>query len=308
MALPEDGAEAGPLTGVSDDLVGFLGLGAEGRAAASELIESSPAGTAGLDESPLLPFEPQTLRAFSVYEQHQIQSARGLARRYLPQAAKFGALYERITGKVFPKFRPVEMFDRHPLFYMGNPLSFLPDGSEIPWPSYSKDLDFEIEMGAVICRSVPPDTPADQAKAAIGGFVLVNDVSARDTQWDEYRNGVFGPVIKSKTFANVLGTEVITADEVWPRVDSLQGEVRVNGEVWSRPGTAGARWGYGDMAAYCAAGEGLRPGELLSAGTLPNGCGLELDRWIQPGDQLELELELLGTLTGTVGHPPPTRG
>lgn len=288
---------------VADDLVGFLALGAEGRVAAARLIEMNPAGSPNLDETPMLPFRPGTLRAFSVYEEHQIQSAKGLARRYLPGAAKLGLGFERITGKVFPKFRPVEMFYRHPLFYMGNPLSCRPDGSLIPWPAYSKDLDFELEMGAVVCRSVRPDAPADEAKEAIGGFLLMNDVSARDTQWDEYRNGIFGPIVKSKTFANVLGTEVVTADEVWPRVDSLTGEVRVNGEVWSRPSTAGAWWGYDDMAAYCAAGEGLHPGEVLSAGTLPNGCGLELDRWLQPGDRLELELELIGSLSGTVGSP-----
>lgn len=301
---------AGPrdlLMPVADDLVGFLALADEGREAAGAVIDAVPAGTSGLDDSPMIPFQPGTLRAFSVYEQHQIQSARGLVKRYLPKLSKVAARFEKLTGKVFPKFKPVEMFYRHPLFYMGNPLAFLPDGATLPWPSYSKDLDFEIELAAIVVQPVDPDTPADRATEAIGGFVLVNDVSARDTQWDEYRNGIFGPVIKSKTFANQLGTEVITADEVWPKVASLQGEIRVNGEVWSRPTTAGAQWGYGDMAAYCAAGEGLQPGELLSAGTLPNGCGLELDRWIQPGDQLELELEILGTLSGTVGQPGAAR-
>ncbi len=297
---------AGPresLMPVADDLVGFLALGEQGRDAAGALIDAVPGGSTGIDESPMIPFQPGTLRAFSVYEQHQIQSAHGLAKRYLPKASKLAKRYEKITGKTFPKFRPVEMFYRHPLFYMGNPLSFLPDGATIPWPSYSKDLDFEIELAAIVCKPVRPDAQAAEAEQAIGGYVLVNDVSARDTQWDEYRNGIFGPVIKSKTFANQLGTEVVTADEVAPRVDSLNGEVVVNGEVWSRPSTAGAHWGYGDMAAYCAAGEGLRAGELLSAGTLPNGCGLELDRWIQPGDQLELKLDLIGSLGGTVGEP-----
>lgn len=301
---------AGPrdlLMPVADDLVGFLALGEAGRDAAAALIDAVPQGTDGLDATPMIPFQPGTLRAFSVYEQHQIQSAHGLAKRYLPKASKIAKRYEKLTGKTFPKFRPVEMFYRHPLFYMGNPLSFIPDGSTLPWPSYCKDLDFEIELAAVICRPVAVDTPASEAAEAIGGYVMVNDISARDTQWDEYRNGIFGPVIKSKTFANQLGTEVVTTDEVTPRLESLHGEVRVNGEVWSRPTTAGAHWGYGDMAAYCAAGEGLHPGELLSAGTLPNGCGLELDRWLQPGDRLELELEILGTLSGQVGDPGAPR-
>jgi len=289
---------------VGSDLIAFLALGDTATTAAQELIDANPGGTPGLDLSPTLPFQPKSLRAFSVYEQHQIQSARGLAKRYLPVAAKVADRFESLTGKTFPKFKPVEMFHRHPLFYMGNPLNCLPDESTIPWPSYSADLDFEIELASIVCHPVAPDTPAPEAAKAIGGFVLLNDISARDTQWDEYRNGVFGPVIKAKTFANLLGTEVVTADEVWPLVDRLQGEVRVNGEVWSRPNTSGAAWTYGDMVAYGAAGEQVHPGEIFSAGTLPNGCGLELDRWIKAGDRLELELELLGTLSGTVGSRP----
>ena len=301
-ALPSASAQTtSVLEPVSADLIGFLALGEAATSAASELIDSHPNGTPGLDLTPTLPFQPAALRAFSVYEQHQIQSARGLAHRYLPKVAMVADRFESLTGKTFPKYKPVEMFHRHPLFYMGNPLNMLPDESTIPWPSYSTDLDFEIELASIICRPVAPDTPAHEAAKAIGGFVLLNDLSARDTQWDEYRNGVFGPVIKAKTFANLLGSEVITADEVWPVVDRLQGEIRVNGEVWSRPTTAGAAWTYGDMVAYGASGEHVHPGEIFSAGTLPNGCGLELDRWIQPGDRLELELELLGTLSATVG-------
>ena len=290
------------LAPVAADLISFLALGEAGRSAAGQAIDANPDGTPGLDLTPVIPFQPKALRAFSIYEQHQIQSARGLVHRYLPKVAKVADRFESLTGKTFPKYKPVEMFYRHPLFYMGNPLNMLPDESTIPWPSYCADLDFEIELAAIVCQDVAPDTPAEKAKEAIGGFVLVNDISARDTQWDEYRNGVFGPVIKAKTFANLLGTEVVTADEIWPVVDRLQGQVRVNGETWSTPNTAGAHWTYGDMVAYGASGEQVHAGEIFSAGTLPNGCGLELGRWIQPGDRLELELEILGTLSGTVGQ------
>lgn len=301
-ALPDaPAATRDLLTPVCDDLVGFLSLGTDALTAAQALIDANPGATNEANLAPMLPFQPKALRAFSVYEQHQIQSARGLVHRYLPKLARIADRYESVSGRTFPKYRPVEMFHRHPLFYMGNPLSCLSDESTIPWPSYCADLDFEIELAAIICRDVAPDTPAKTARDAIGAFVLFNDISARDTQWDEYRNGIFGPVVKAKTFANLMATEVVTADEVWPAVDKLTGEIRVNGEVWSRPSTAGANWGFEDMVAYAAAGEQVHAGELLSAGTLPNGCGLELDRWLAPGDRLELELGLMGTLSGTVG-------
>jgi 2-keto-4-pentenoate hydratase/2-oxohepta-3-ene-1,7-dioic acid hydratase in catechol pathway len=153
----------------------------------------------------------------------------------------------------------------------------------------------------VIAREVADATP-QEGEAAIGALMIVNDWSARDTQAEEYRNGYFGPVIKTKSFANSMGHVLVTADEILARADRLGASVTVNGERWTDTSTAGAAHGLGDLVARASAGERLGPGDVLATGTLPRGCGLELDRWIAPGDEVTLGIEGLGTLTNTVGE------
>jgi 2-keto-4-pentenoate hydratase/2-oxohepta-3-ene-1,7-dioic acid hydratase in catechol pathway len=170
----------------------------------------------------------------------------------------------------------------------------VPDGAPVPWPTYTDRLDYELELGIVIA-SPTIDASPELALQAVGGFVLVNDVSARDVQYEEL-TGPFGPV-KSKNFANVMGSIVVTPDEVLPHLDTgLRAEVRVNGEVWGTGSTANMHHSIGDIVAYTAMGEHLTPGELLATGTIPGCCGVEVDRWVRPGDKVRLELERVGSL------------
>ena len=172
------------------------------------------------------------------------------------------------------------------------------DGEELPWPSHTDFLDFELELGFVLSREVADATPAEGA-AAIGGFFVVNDWSARDVQAHEYREGMFGPAVKSKSFATGIGSD--TAD-VLDRWDSLRATARVNGETWTETSTAGAAHSPGDLVAYASRGERLGPGDVFAMGTVPGGCGLELDRWLRPGDEVRLEIEGVG-----IAHQPGGR-
>ncbi len=64
-----------------------------------------------------------------------------------------------------------------------------------------------------------------------------------------------------------------------------------------------ARGNHLSIVAYASRGENIHPGELLASGTLPSGCGLELDRWIRPGNVVTPEIEGIGSVTNTVGGP-----
>ncbi|HYV16117.1 MAG TPA: fumarylacetoacetate hydrolase family protein [Conexibacter sp.] len=281
------------------DLVALLAGGAELRARVEQLVAG--AEPAPLTDAVLLPFEPRSLRAFSIYPEHVEQSARVLVRRFFPKPAA-GAMraFERVTRRTFPPLKPNAQFLQQPAFYVGNHTAFLADGETMPWPSHTDRLDFELELGFVLAAPVADATPRE-GEAAIGGFFVVNDWSARDVQADEYRHGMFGPAVKAKSFANSLGAVVVTADELLDRAHDLRGRVRVNGETWSETSTAGAAHSLGALVAAASAGERLGPGDLFATGTLPRGCGLELDRWIRPGDVVELELEGLGTLANPIG-------
>ncbi len=288
----------------ADDIVAILAGGESSLDALRELCDRTAQHDFAdrVELSSLLPFQPLLLRAFANSEQHWMQSARGLVRDNLPRALWAIEGVEMVTRRPFPRFRPGKLFYEEPSFYIGNALTILPDGATAPWPSYTQRFDFELEMAAVVVKPLRNAT-VEQARDAIGGFVVFNDFSARDSQWHEFREGLFGPVVKTKSFASAIGAEVVTADEIWPHVRDLAAEARVNGEVWTRTGTSDARWGYDEMAAHASLGEQVVPGELLSGGTLPNGCGLELDRWVEPGDEIELWIDGVGTLTNRIGQP-----
>ena len=109
--------------------------------------------------------------------------------------------------------------------------------------------------------------------------------------------------MKAKTFARAMSAVVVTADEVLPRFDQLTGRVFVNDEQWAQSSTAGPLHGLGAAVAYAARGESLGAGDVLSTGTLPGCCGLEMRRFPKAGDVVRLEVEAIGTLTNTIGRP-----
>jgi 2-keto-4-pentenoate hydratase/2-oxohepta-3-ene-1,7-dioic acid hydratase in catechol pathway len=251
-----------------------------------------------LREAPApLPFQPLSLRGFMLYEQHAIDAARGLVRRFHPRQYRATRVVEAITRRPFPLFRPKPLFYRQPVYYMANHTTFVPSGTPVRAPSYSTALDFELELGLVLAEPLLDAAP-DRALAAIGAFVLVNDLSARDVQRAEMASGL-GPQ-KSKHFLTSMAVEAVTADEILPRADDLAGTVRINGQVVSRVSSAGKRWGLGELLAHASRGEQLLPGELLTTGTLPGGSGMETGHWLREGDLLELTVDGVGRITHSI--------
>jgi 2-keto-4-pentenoate hydratase/2-oxohepta-3-ene-1,7-dioic acid hydratase in catechol pathway len=99
--------------------------------------------------------------------------------------------------------------------------------------------------------------------------------------------------------ANVLGPCIATPDEV--DLASARMEVRVNGELWGSDTPGGMHHTFADMIAYVSRSQTLRAGEVLGSGTAAGGSGLELDRWLQEGDVVELEIEGIGILRNPIG-------
>jgi 2-keto-4-pentenoate hydratase/2-oxohepta-3-ene-1,7-dioic acid hydratase in catechol pathway len=279
------------------DLIGFLGEGQPAldrgltALAAEDAVVADPA-TAGV------PFVPRSMRAFMLWESHVVQSSRMLVKHFFPAPVwKVVSAFEK-TGRTFPKLRPNKRFWDAPTFYVANHTMVLADHDEMWWPSHTRFLDFELELACVLRRPLIDATP-EEALAAVGGWFVLNDWSARDVQADDARHNVFGPVIKSKTFANSIGCDVVTADEFgdWKQAT---GRVRVDGELWCEGTTANPAHDIGEMLAYASTGERLDVGDVISTGTMPGCCGLELERWIQPGQTVELEIDRIGTLTNRI--------
>jgi 2-keto-4-pentenoate hydratase/2-oxohepta-3-ene-1,7-dioic acid hydratase in catechol pathway len=278
------------------DLLSFLAGGQDAVAQAEAAMARAPAAD---PSDAVLPFRPRSIRAFMLWESHVIASSRMLVKNFFP-APMWTAVstFERVTGKPFPKLKPNERFREAPTFYVANHTAVLADGDDMWWPAHTKFLDFELELACVLARPLV-DAPPEEALEAVGGWFILNDWSARDVQADDARRNVFGPVVKSKTFANSIGYDVVTADAV-PDWTAMRGRVRVDGELWCEGTTANPQHSLGAMLAYASAGEKLDVGDVISTGTMPGCCGLELDRWIKPGQSVELEIDGIGTLTNRI--------
>jgi 2-keto-4-pentenoate hydratase/2-oxohepta-3-ene-1,7-dioic acid hydratase in catechol pathway len=280
------------------DLVEFLAAGDGARAAAQDTLDAAAAdpGARAIDPATaVLPFRPRSMRAFMLWETHYVASARALVKHFFPPpAAKAVAGYERVTRRTFPKLKPNKRFHETPSFYVANHTALLGDGEEMWWPRHTEYLDFELELAFVLARPLVDASP-EEAAAAVGGWFVLNDWSARDVQAEDLRQNPFGPVVKAKTFANSIGPDVLSADAL-PYWQRATGRVRVDGEVWCEGATAGAAHDVGAMLAYASAGERLEAGDVISTGTMPGCCGLELGRWIRPGQTVELEIDGIGTL------------
>ncbi|MDX6512799.1 MAG: hypothetical protein QOE36_2303 [Gaiellaceae bacterium] len=210
---------------------------------------------------------PPSVRDFYAFEQH-VATAR--ARR----------------GAEVPK----EWYEI-PVFYFSNPAAIYGPGDEIPYPEGTSELDYELEVAAIV-----------GAEGAIAGFTVMNDWSARDLQRAEMRVGL-GPA-KGKDFATSLGPIVVTPDEFDGSAAAMI--ARVNGEERSRGQLADMYHSWESVRAHAARNTELRAGDVLGSGTVGTGCILEHgdERWLEPGDVVELEVEGLGVLRNRVGPRP----
>jgi len=190
----------------------------------------------------------------------------------------------RVTGR--PGV-PDEWYEL-PVFYFSNPAAIYGPDDEIPFPVGSEELDYELEVAAVI-----------GGDGAIGGFTIMNDWSARDLQRKEMKVGL-GPA-KGKDFATSLGPMVVTPEELGDL--RLEMVARVNGEERSRGNMGDMYHSWEAIIERAAANTQLVPGDVIGSGTVGTGCILEHGdgRWLQPGDVVELEVERIGVLRNVVG-------
>ncbi len=190
-----------------------------------------------------------------------------------------------------------------PVCYKGNPNTVIGPEETIPWPVFTDLLDYELEYGIYIGKE-GKNIPRERAEEYIAGYTILNDISARDIQLQEMLAGGLGPV-KGKDFCSVMGPCLVTPDEV--NASNLRMIARINGEVWSDNNSGTAYWTWPQIIEFASMEETLYPGDFLGSGTVEGGCGVELNRWLQPGDVIELEVEGIGILRNRVGEKPPKR-
>ena len=197
-----------------------------------------------------------------------------------------------------------------PVFYFSNPHTVLGPDDAVPVPRSTSALDFELEVAAVLGVD-GRDLDAEEGLAAIVGYTIFNDFSARDLQRREMALGL-GPA-KGKDFASAFGPYLVTPDELGGTAQRPAASMvaRVNGEEYSRGELADLHHPFGDLVAYASRDSRVRSGDIIGSGTVGTGCILELSLtggeeqfpWLQPGDVVELEVAGIGVLRNTVGVP-----
>jgi len=175
----------------------------------------------------------------------------------------------------------------------------VPHNSTVRKPTWTDTFDYENELAIVIgrdCVEVPPE----QAYDYVFGYTIMNDLSCRETQFAERKEG---NICIGKNFptAAPLGPWVVTKDEI-PDPHNLRIVTRVNGEVRQDSNTKNQIYNIpAQIAWYSHAG--FEPGDLISSGT-PAGTGLGYKGpgtwYLQNGDQIECEIEGIGILANTV--------
>ena len=250
--------------GFDDDMVAFIEAGA-------------PAGVRvpAADTRLLAPLRPRSLRDFLTFKGHLDNALSRLGRPI-----------------------PDEWFDV-PAYYKGLPDTVIGPEETIPWPGYTDRLDHELELAVVIGRR-GRDIAREEAMDYVFGYTIWNDVSARDVQTRELPVGMGPAKAKDWDGSNVLGPCIVTADEL--DGTNVRMIVRVNGEVWGEDNSSSMHHTFADLIAYASRAQTIYPGEVFGSGTAAGGSGLELDRWIQPGDVVELEIEGIGVLRNPIGQ------
>lgn len=204
-----------------------------------------------------------------------------------------------------------EAWFRLPIFYFSNVSEIRGPGDPVWAPRGSKELDYELEIAALIDTPVR-DLPEERGEEAIGGYMILNDWSARDLQRDETTVRL-GPA-KGKDFASTLGPWLVTPDELASaRVGKgyeLVASASVNGKELSRGKWSDIHFSFGEMIARASADARLVPGDVVGSGTVGTGCLLEVreesgfGRYLEPGDEVTLKVERLGELTAPIVKRP----
>jgi fumarylacetoacetate (FAA) hydrolase len=208
-----------------------------------------------------------------------------------------------------------EAWYRLPIFYFSNVSEFRGPNDPVWAPRGSNELDYELEICALIDTPVR-DLPAARGEEAIGGYMLMNDWSARDLQRDETAVRL-GPA-KGKDFATTIGPWLVTPDEIADRRSGkgydLVASAEVNGQELSRGNWSDIHFSFGEMIERASADVRLVPGDLIGSGTVGTGCLLEIrdesgfGRYLEPGDSVALIIDRLGELTSVVVGRPNARG
>lgn len=183
-----------------------------------------------------------------------------------------------------------------PLVFAKFPSTLIGTGEPISWPpGLTNQVDWEVELAVVVGHGLKMGSP-EEAMAAIFGYTVANDVSARDLQFSD------GQWLRGKSLDGFcpLGPTIVTPEELGDP-GSLRLASRVNGETMQDSTTAEMVFAVGEILSFLSESFTLEPGDLVLTGT-PWGVGAFRNPpvFLQPSDVVEVEVERIGILSNPI--------
>ena len=214
----------------------------------------------------------------------------------------------------------IEEFDQFPVFYFSNHQAIQGPGKIFAMEKHFNRMDFELEV-AIVIKKEGMNINAENADEYIGGFMILNDLSARELQMEEMKLNL-GPA-KGKDFASMFGPYLVTPKELENyKVEPKSGHIgncydlemtcSVNGTEVSKGNFKDMHWTFAEIIERVSYGVKLFPGDIIGSGTVGTGCFLELngtgkrekstyeEQWLQPEDIVEMSVTGLGKLINSV--------
>ncbi len=262
------------------------------EAAVADLTEAGVASTMlGLIEAGAPALE--RARAVLASGRHRLPLASVNLEAPLPRPGKI--LCSGINHKGHAAENPGARMPEEPFFFAKLPNTVVGPDAPIPYPPRTRQLDWEVELAVVVGRRLARATEAE-IMPAVFGYTLLHDVSARDVQFKDNQ------ITLGKNFDGFcpLGPWIVAAAAM-PRPDRVRLVTRVNGETVQDGTTADWLFPLPRLLSFLSHVMTLEPGDVVSTGT-PAGVGLfrKPQRFLQPGDSVEIEAEGIGILRNHV--------
>jgi 2-keto-4-pentenoate hydratase/2-oxohepta-3-ene-1,7-dioic acid hydratase in catechol pathway len=178
-----------------------------------------------------------------------------------------------------------------PLLFLKPPSALLAPNGIVRMPKISTRVDYEGELGIVISRRCHNIGPDEDVRPYIRGYVIVNDVTARDLQKSD------GQWSRAKGFDTFCPAGPIVSNEIDPLETPVTVTTHLNGTLKQQGSTADLIFPIPHLLRYITAAITLMPGDIIPTGT-PAGVGP-----LQPGDRIQVSIDGLGTLENIAAKP-----
>ncbi len=276
-------------------MLNFLAAGEDSLAAARQALDAAAISLSQGGPDAIIGEEGQRC----AYRLDEVELLAPVPRpgKIIHTACNFASHLEELTTWKAPEWQAHDWstfhFD-HPTGFLEAPSSVVGTGARVARPVFTQQLDFEVELAIVIGRTAH-NVGVEEALDYVAGYMVFNDLSARDIQAREHANKV---ILLGKSFDGScpLGPWLTTRDEIDDPSD-LAMKLFVNGEMRQDSSTKHMKANPAELVSWWSHIT-LEPGDVITSGSVPGvAAGMAEPNWLQPGDKVDAVVEPLGTLT-----------